>query len=215
MNLRHQLTTVGRVAPVRSGGHGTLLPLSAPRGGAHAQCPMRSLPRPFAACRSAPVCMYTPRSVTAAAGRGLVPRLPRHSHSQQLGRGDRATVRLSPGGIVPLGYDFLTFLATTVLVVPTCKSLRISPVLGFLGAGVLLEQLGCGSGAALPPPACNKQQLSAAAGNCYLLLLPAAVSSAARPPTFSHSPCTNARPLPPGRHNAAAACSRTSRTWRR
>jgi Kef-type K+ transport system membrane component KefB len=45
-------------------------------------------------------------------------------------------------GIVPLGYDFLTFLTTTVLVVPTCKYLKVSPVLGFLAAGVALEQAG-------------------------------------------------------------------------
>eukprot|EP00882_Tetradesmus_deserticola_P006460 GHRQ01006797.1.p1 GENE.GHRQ01006797.1~~GHRQ01006797.1.p1 ORF type:complete len:162 (+),score=24.36 GHRQ01006797.1:479-964(+) len=45
-------------------------------------------------------------------------------------------------GIVPLGYDFLTFLATTVAVVPACKFLKVSPVLGFLAAGVALEQAG-------------------------------------------------------------------------
>eukprot|EP00899_Mesostigma_viride_P025306 jgi/Mesvir1/5960/Mv00716-RA.2 len=41
-----------------------------------------------------------------------------------------------------LGLDSLTFLAATVLVVPTCTSLRISPVLGFLMAGLALDQLG-------------------------------------------------------------------------
>jgi Kef-type K+ transport system membrane component KefB len=45
-------------------------------------------------------------------------------------------------GIIPLGYDFLTFLATTVAVVPVCKYLKVSPVLGFLCAGVALEQAG-------------------------------------------------------------------------
>lgn len=49
---------------------------------------------------------------------------------------------LSATGIIPLGYDFLTFLTTTVMVVPTCKYLKISPVLGFLAAGVALEQAG-------------------------------------------------------------------------
>jgi len=52
------------------------------------------------------------------------------------------TARLSSTGIIPLGYDFLTFLATTVLIVPICKSLKLSPVLGFLFAGVVLEQIG-------------------------------------------------------------------------
>jgi Kef-type K+ transport system membrane component KefB len=41
-----------------------------------------------------------------------------------------------------LGFDFLTFLSATVLVVPLCKQLKISPVLGFLASGVILEQLG-------------------------------------------------------------------------
>lgn len=49
---------------------------------------------------------------------------------------------LSATGIIPLGYDFLTFLTATVLVVPACKWLKLSPVLGFLAAGVLLEQAG-------------------------------------------------------------------------
>ena len=44
---------------------------------------------------------------------------------------------------VPLGLDFLTFLAATVLVIPTFKSAKISPVLGFLFSGLLLGQLGC------------------------------------------------------------------------
>ena len=48
---------------------------------------------------------------------------------------------------VPLGLDFLTFLAATVLVIPTFKSAKISPVLGFLFSGLLLGQLGCGSSA--------------------------------------------------------------------
>lgn len=34
------------------------------------------------------------------------------------------------GSLVPLGLDFLTFLATTVLVIPLFKSVKASPVLG-------------------------------------------------------------------------------------
>lgn len=49
---------------------------------------------------------------------------------------------LTATGIIPLGYDFLTFLTATVLVVPACKMLKLSPVLGFLAAGVALEQAG-------------------------------------------------------------------------
>jgi Kef-type K+ transport system membrane component KefB len=36
----------------------------------------------------------------------------------------------------------LTFLASTVAVVPVCKSLKVSPVLGFLATGLVLQQLG-------------------------------------------------------------------------
>jgi len=44
--------------------------------------------------------------------------------------------------LVPLGLDFLTFLAATVLVVPVFKSAKVSPVLGFLFSGLVLGQLG-------------------------------------------------------------------------
>ena len=42
-----------------------------------------------------------------------------------------------------LGLDFLTFLAATVLVIPVFKSVKASPVLGFLFSGLVLGQLGC------------------------------------------------------------------------
>lgn len=44
--------------------------------------------------------------------------------------------------LVPLGLDFLTFLSATVLVIPLFKSLKLSPILGFLFSGVVLKQLG-------------------------------------------------------------------------
>ena len=44
--------------------------------------------------------------------------------------------------LVPLGLDFLTFLAATVLVIPIFKSVKASPILGFLFSGLLLGQLG-------------------------------------------------------------------------
>ena len=52
----------------------------------------------------------------------------------------RAQVATDP--LVPLGLDFLTFLAATVLVIPLFKSVKASPVLGFLFSGLLLGQLG-------------------------------------------------------------------------
>ncbi|CAI5974097.1 unnamed protein product [Closterium sp. NIES-65] len=43
-----------------------------------------------------------------------------------------------------LGLDALLFLLTTVIIVPTCKWLKISPILGFLGAGLVFSRLGFG-----------------------------------------------------------------------
>ena len=48
------------------------------------------------------------------------------------------------GSLVPLGLDFLTFLATTVLVIPLFKSVKASPVLG------------CGHGVRYAAPQCEK-----------------------------------------------------------
>jgi Kef-type K+ transport system membrane component KefB len=39
-----------------------------------------------------------------------------------------------------LGYDFLKFLAAFVLITPIFKRMNVSPVLGFLLAGVLLRR---------------------------------------------------------------------------
>lgn len=50
--------------------------------------------------------------------------------------------RASADALVPLGLDFLTFLAATVLVIPVFKSVKASPVLGFLFSGLVLGQLG-------------------------------------------------------------------------
>ena len=48
-----------------------------------------------------------------------------------------------PDPLLPLGLDFLTFLAATVLVIPVFKSVKASPILGFLFSGLVLGQLGC------------------------------------------------------------------------
>eukprot|EP00199_Chlamydomonas_sp_CCMP681_P001509 CAMPEP_0119110844 /NCGR_PEP_ID=MMETSP1180-20130426/32455_1 /TAXON_ID=3052 ORGANISM="Chlamydomonas cf sp, Strain CCMP681" /NCGR_SAMPLE_ID=MMETSP1180 /ASSEMBLY_ACC=CAM_ASM_000741 /LENGTH=840 /DNA_ID=CAMNT_0007097455 /DNA_START=229 /DNA_END=2751 /DNA_ORIENTATION=+ len=44
--------------------------------------------------------------------------------------------------ILPLGFDLLGFLASTVVVVPIFKKLGLSPVLAFLFSGVLLQAFG-------------------------------------------------------------------------
>lgn len=44
--------------------------------------------------------------------------------------------------LATLGQDILCFLASTVVIIPVFKQLRISPVLGFLACGLVLKQLG-------------------------------------------------------------------------
>lgn len=53
-----------------------------------------------------------------------------------------ASANLANGGLSVLANDVLCFLGSTVVVIPLFKQLRLSPVLGFLAAGVLLNQLG-------------------------------------------------------------------------
>ena len=72
------------------------------------------------------------------------------SLDQQLLRGQRKRRRglsrihssLQEEVLLPLGLDFLTFLAATVIVIPVFKSVKASPVLGFLFSGLILGQLG-------------------------------------------------------------------------
>lgn len=45
----------------------------------------------------------------------------------------------------PLGVDFLKFLAAFVVITPVFKRLNVSPILGFLLAGLLLRQVKCAS----------------------------------------------------------------------
>jgi hypothetical protein len=89
-----------------------------------------------------------PRLHSACAARNgslCVPTRQRLAHREE-GRPARRSVVARSGGdessLFSLGLDFLTFLSATVLVVPLFKSLRLSPVLGFLFAGVVLKQLG-------------------------------------------------------------------------
>jgi hypothetical protein len=64
-------------------------------------------------------------------------------------------VQAVPDPLLPLGLDFLTFLAATVLVIPVFKSVKASPVLGFLFSGLVLGQLGCARCPHLcSPPSC-------------------------------------------------------------
>ena len=61
---------------------------------------------------------------------------------RSVGRRPSFQINATTDPLVPLGLDFLTFLAATVLVIPLFKSVKASPVLGFLFSGLLLGQLG-------------------------------------------------------------------------
>ncbi len=55
-------------------------------------------------------------------------------------------------GVSPANYkDLVLFLATAGVIVPLFKRLRISPILGFLAAGVALGPFGLGAAAKAAP----------------------------------------------------------------
>ena len=82
-----------------------------------------------------------PRSLDPSSTRGLQWRLERDSRRSRFCTKLQAT-NLQEEVLLPLGLDFLTFLAATVLVIPIFKSVKASPVLGFLFTGLVLGQLG-------------------------------------------------------------------------
>jgi hypothetical protein len=59
----------------------------------------------------------------------------------------KRSVTCSSSEIVPLGHDFLKFLGAFVFITPLFKRINVSPILGFLLAGVVLRQCKC-----VPPP---------------------------------------------------------------
>lgn len=103
--------------------------------------------RPVAA-RAAPILCTGP--ATPPSQPRLPPRQVRPGGLKRPGRAPRTRPSLPPPAaspaaadvLLPLGLDFLTFLAATVLVVPVFKSAKVSPVLGFLFSGLVLGQLG-------------------------------------------------------------------------
>ena len=93
------------------------------------------------------------RSPARLRGRGSAHLKPRAAHTGAAAAFDQllqsAAHLFQPGlnvteaePLVSVGNDFLTFLATTVVVIPAFKFLKISPILGFLFSGVILAQLG-------------------------------------------------------------------------
>ena len=70
--------------------------------------------------------------------RFLKPAGVRHSHRQP--RGESMSVQVQPGAYK----DVVLFLATAGVVVPLFRRWKLSPILGFLGAGVLLGPYGLG-----------------------------------------------------------------------
>lgn len=69
-------------------------------------------------------------------------RLPWSNHPCSRRNKETWVTHAVPDPLLPLGLDFLTFLAATVLVIPVFKSVKASPVLGFLFSGLVLGQLG-------------------------------------------------------------------------
>ena len=81
---------------------------------------------------------------SAMRGTGASTRLLRHTR-RRCRLQQRTAPAMMAGGIMNLlEQDVVSFLATSVLVVPVCKQLNISPVLGFLGAGLALGPYGLG-----------------------------------------------------------------------
>ncbi|XP_073099172.1 K(+) efflux antiporter 3, chloroplastic isoform X2 [Elaeis guineensis] len=69
-----------------------------------------------------------------------------YNHRKTCGRRSQAHAELDVASAIEvindLGFDTLTFLAVTVLVVPAFKIIKASPILGFFCAGVVLNQFG-------------------------------------------------------------------------
>lgn len=95
-------------------------------------------------------CRSSLRTSCTAWGRKFGQNLDQRATNQlpwRSGRTGRVALRtyatnLQEEVLLPLGLDFLTFLAATVLVIPIFKSVKASPVLGFLFTGLILGQLG-------------------------------------------------------------------------
>lgn len=137
-----RLGALSGARPIVTGCHGT--------GGLRSVCRTIHKPVLHGAHRTVlkrPAAVYTSSQALGAAAGGLKP-LPLGGSSARgasSGRGTKQVTRSSGGSydaLVPLGLDFLTFLAATVLVIPVFKSAKQSPVLGFLFAGVVMGQLG-------------------------------------------------------------------------
>lgn len=64
------------------------------------------------------------------------------AHKLRPSRGEQLVAKSGSAMMSAVGFDLLTFLGSTVIVVPLFKQLKISPVLGFLFSGVVLQQLG-------------------------------------------------------------------------
>ncbi len=82
-------------------------------------------------------------------GAALGPAVPAVQRARRRPRYVQTRAVIETDSLVPLGLDFLTFLAATVLVIPLFKSIKASPILGFLFSGVVLGQLGCAAGRAM------------------------------------------------------------------
>ncbi|KAM1986335.1 hypothetical protein ACFX15_033741 [Malus domestica] len=74
--------------------------------------------------------------------RGLYLSNHRPVHSKRLRTHSGLDVASAVDVINDLGFDTLTFLAVTVIIVPAFKIIKASPILGFFFAGIVLNQFG-------------------------------------------------------------------------
>jgi hypothetical protein len=76
--------------------------------------------------------------------------LRRHGRLQRLNASQELT---AVSGLIPLSQDVMTFLASTVFVIPVFRRLKISPILGYLLSGLVLQKFGWVAFQAPFPPA--------------------------------------------------------------
>ncbi|KAE8774487.1 K(+) efflux antiporter 3, chloroplastic [Hordeum vulgare] len=101
-----------------------------------------SCPRVTAAPTSVAACLLLPRRRTTTTVRMTATGRRRRAAAFRVRAGVGVEIASAVEVINDLGFDTLTFLGVTVLVVPAFRVVKASPILGFFCAGVVLNQFG-------------------------------------------------------------------------
>ena len=101
--------------------------------------PLLRLRHPPLAARSSSTCLLDAHTATALAGAAADTATYVADTATTLVAAAEATVNLDA-----LGNDIFIFLAASVLVVPVCRQLNVTPVLGFLALGCAIGPYGLG-----------------------------------------------------------------------